>query len=140
MAYSEFEQAEALVALALNRYDYEKTSAELGISVKTLRRWDKCAPKKGVFELLERAIEQLLMRIPEKMSGEEWGIALGILLDKWLLLQGQPTARTESIAKQISQLTDDEYRAAIAEAERILAESTGGSLPAGQPEEPEGTG
>src|SRR5512138_1877724 len=98
--YSETEVAEALIKLAVNKYDYKKTAQATGISVRTLRRWDKLAPKKGVPDLLERAIERLLMVIPSDFNGSNWAITLGILLDKWLLMSGKPTSRAENITRK----------------------------------------
>ncbi|GAB4514055.1 MAG: hypothetical protein Kow0047_25800 [Anaerolineae bacterium] len=140
MAYSDAEKAEALIRLALNNYNYQRTSEETGISVMTLRRWNKTVPKKGVAELLERAVERLLMAIPEDLSGRDWALALGILLDKWLLAQGQPTARSESVLRQVRDLSDDQYYAVIAEAERILAEAAGCGVVEGGVEQPDGAG
>ena len=122
--YSEAEQAEALVRLAVNRYDYAKTAEQTGISTVTLRRWNKVVPKKSVPALLERAIERLLMAVPEKLSGDTWAITLGILLDKWLLVQGQATSRTE-LMRVLRVESEDELSAVIREAERILTESGG---------------
>ena len=129
MAYKRYSDAfvtEALIKLAVNRYDYEATSAELGVPARTLRRWDKNVLKKGVPELLERAIERMLMVIPTEWKGNQWAIALGILLDKWLLAQGMPTARMENIITRLAELKPDEYGDVIAEAERILATASGG--------------
>ena len=127
MAYSDGEKAEALIRLAVNRYDFDKTAKETKISAKTIRRWDKSVPKKSVSDLLDRAITRLLMSIPQTMTGQEWAIALGILLDKWLLTQGEPTARTESIERRVSELTDDEYEELLAESRRILDRGRGSS-------------
>ena len=120
MAYSDSERAEAIVRLAVNKYNYDKTSEQLNIPARTLRRWDKSVPKKGVEDLLERAIQRLLMVIPENMSGHDWSITLGILLDKWLLLQGEPTERTENLLKTFGALTDDERQSVIHEAQEIV--------------------
>lgn len=121
MAYSDGEIAEAMIRLAINKYDFYTTSNQTGISVKTLRRWDKNAPKKSVAELLDRAIERLLSVIPKDMNGNEWSIAVGILLDKWLILQGEPTSRNETITNKLDNLDADEYERVIAEAENIIA-------------------
>lgn len=107
-SYSDAFRSEAVIRLALNRYDYQKTAAEFDIPARTLRNWEKSFPKKGVSELLDRAVVQLLSNIPEFKRGSDWAIALGILLDKWLLLQGQPTDRKEMIFREIEQMTDDE--------------------------------
>ena len=101
--YSDHEKAEAIIRLAVNKYDYKKTAEQSNISERTLRRWDKVAIKKGVPDLLERAIQRL-----------------GILMDKWLLLQGEPTERTENLLKTFGALTDDERQAVIHEAQEII--------------------
>lgn len=124
MAYSDAERTEALVKLAVNRYNYKLTAEQTGVTVRTLRNWENNYPKKTVPLLLNRAIERLLMVIPEKWDGNEWAIALGILMDKWLLLQGEPTSRAESVFKTIEEMSDSERDAVITEAERILAEAT----------------
>lgn len=121
MAYSDQEIAEAMVKLAVNKYDFDKTAKDTGISVRTLRRWDKNAPKKGVSELLERAIERILMVIPENMSGKDWAVALGILLDKYQLLRGQPTSRVEAVMRYLESLPDEE----LDELERQFTEAAG---------------
>lgn len=125
MAYSDGEKAEALIRLAVNKYDYDLTAEQTGISAKQIRRWDKLVPKNGVADLLERAISRMLMAIPAEMRGNDWAIALGILLDKWLLIQGEPTSRTESIERRLGDLPASELDSVIAEAERIIAEAAG---------------
>lgn len=126
MAYSDAEITEAMIRLAVNKYDYKLTASQLGISEKTLRRWDKNVTKKGVPDLLDRAIERMLMVIPEKWNGQDWAIALGIMIDKWLLMQGEPTSRTETIARHFGNLSADELNDVLAEADRILEETASG--------------
>lgn len=126
MAYSDAEIAEALVKLAVNKYAFQITADEVGVPVQTLRRWNKKVPKKGVGDLLERAIQRLLMVIPDNMSGRDWAITLGILLDKWLLLQGEPTERTENLYNVFGALTDDERQAVIAEAQETIGRFSAG--------------
>ena len=116
-SYSEAEIGEALIKLAINKYDYDKTANDTGVSVKTLRRWDKDAPKKGIPELLERTIERMLMVIPEKWNGQDWAIALGILIDKWQLIRGEPTSRAETIWKVLETMPDDELDELLTEFE-----------------------
>ena len=118
MAYSDGEVAEALVRLAVNKYDYKLTSDQPGIPARTLRRWDKRVPKKGIQDLLDRAISRLLMAVPADMSGHDWAITLGILLDKWLLLQGKATSRVETLFGALEQIGDDELDKLIAEFEQ----------------------
>lgn len=121
MAYSDIEVTEAMVKLAVNKGDYDKTAKDTGVSERTLKRWAKMAPKKGVPELLERAIERMLMVIPSNMSGHDWAIALGILMDKWLLIQGEPTERKENIISDFKTLSEDERRAIVDDAKRIIS-------------------
>lgn len=129
MAYSDAFKTESIIRLATNKYDYQKTADQIGIPVRTLRNWEKSFPKKGVPELLERAIERMLMVIPKDMTGHDWAVAMGILMDKWLLLHGEPTQRTENIMQTFGELTEDERRAVVEEAQQIIAEfSTSGSF------------
>ena len=123
--YSDAERTEALIRLASNRYDFDKTAEETGITARTLRNWEKDFPKKNVPELLERAIERMLMHIPTTWSGNEWSIALGILMDKWLLVHGKATERSENITGFLENMPDDDRQRVIAEAERILAAAAG---------------
>lgn len=126
MAYSDGEKAAALIRLAVYKYDYAKTEEETGINQKTLRRWDKNAAKNGsVSELLERAVQRLLIAIPENMPGKDWALTIAILIDKLQLVQGKPTDRRESILKGMRDMPEDERDAIIREAEQILAETMG---------------
>lgn len=127
MSYSDAEKNSALIRLAANKYNFQKTSDETGIQIRTLRNWEKNYPKKGITELLDHAIAYLLANIPEFKRGSDWAIALGILIDKWLIIQGEPTQRTENLLRGFGNLTDDERTAVIDEANRILAEAIGGS-------------
>jgi hypothetical protein len=125
MAYSDAEVGEALVRLAVNKYDFALTATQTGVSESALKRWAKSEPKKGVAELLERTIERMLMVIPDKWEGRDWAIALGILLDKWLLVNGKATTRAD-INAMFGGLSESERAAVIAETERILATATSG--------------
>lgn len=113
--YSEAEQTESIIRLATNRYDYKTTSEQLGISIPTLRRWNKVVPKKTVPELLDRAISRMLMVIPDKWDGNSWAIALGILMDKWLLLQGKATSRVANLVEGLEKLDDAELDQLVSE-------------------------
>ena len=125
--YTDAERAEALIKLAVNKHNIRQTAKELDIPVSTLRRWATTGTKKGVFPLLERAIERMLMVIPEKWSGNEWAIALGILIDKFQLMQGEPTSRTEQLFKTYEALTEDERAYVSAEARRLIEEVGSGN-------------
>ncbi len=127
MAYSDAERTEALILLAINKYDFKKTSKELGMTVKSLRAWEKKYPKKGVPELLERAIQRMLMHIPPDMKARDWAISLGILMDKWLLGQGLATSRSENILGFLENMPEEDRLKVIDEAERILAARASGS-------------
>lgn len=126
MSYSDGEKAAALIRLAVNKYDYEKTAAETGINKKTLGRWDKTVSKNGnVQGLLERAIQRLLEAVPETLSGKDWALTVAILIDKLQLVQGEPTDRRENVLRSIGSMNDDERDAVIREAEQILARTVG---------------
>lgn len=120
--------------MAVNKYNYKMTASDLGIPEMTLRRWDKNKNVvKNVPELLERAIQRLLMVIPEKWDGNSWAIALGILIDKWQLIRGEPTNRTENIFTVLQNMTDDELTSLQTEfqaaASRQLTHTTGTDTP-----------
>jgi hypothetical protein len=134
MAYSDAFVTECMIRLAVNKYDFDKTAEQMGVTARSLRNWEKSFPKKGVPELLCRAIERLLSVIPEKWDGHDWAVSLGILMDKWLLLQGEATNRTESIVRGLKDVTTDERDAIIKEAERILTETMGRSSAPGESE------
>ena len=97
----------------------------MGVTARTLQRWDKDVAKKGVPHLLDRAIERMLMVIPDNWTGTNWGITLGILIDKRQLLSGEPTERTENIFTQLQKLPDDELNDLISQFEQ--AAISGGS-------------
>jgi len=121
VVYEPSERAEAIIRLAVNKYDYGKTATELGVNPKTLRRWEKDVPALGIEEYLERAISRLLLIIPTKWNGKDWGIAIGILMDKWLLIQGAPTSRVESVVKSFETLEEEERNAVVERARQIIA-------------------
>lgn len=131
MAYSDAEVAEALIKLAVNKYDFNKTAKETGYPPQTLRRWNKNVPKKGVGDLLERAVERMLLHIPTDWSGSNWAIAVGILIDKWLLMQGEPTSRTETVMRDVAALAPSERDELIAEARAIIERAKGRAAGAG---------
>lgn len=133
MAYSDAERTEALVRLAINNYDYTKTADETGISHQTLRNWDAQFGTVAIPDLLDRAIKKLLAAVPENMPAKEWAIAYGILMDKWLLIQGEPTSRTETNVFSRLGLDDPEFANDIErEMEKILSEAGSGSADPGE--------
>lgn len=126
--HSEYEQAAGLILLATNQNDYEMTASQLGVSVDTLLYWQKkSSDKKAALPvLLEEAIKKMLDMMPDKWTGNAWAVAFGIMMDKWLLVNGQPTQRTESttILSDIDNLSDNEKEDILAEAERIIRTAT----------------
>jgi hypothetical protein len=133
MAYSDTVVGEALIRLAVNKYDFDKTAKETGFPAQTLRRWNKNVPKKGVGDLLERAIERMLMHIPTDWSGSNWAIAIGILMDKWLLMQGEPTSRTETIGREVAAMNPTEKDELIVEVKDIIARAKSRANGSGSP-------
>ena len=123
MAYSDGFKTEAMIRLAINHFDYALTAEQMGCTVRTLRNWEKNFPKNNVTDLLDRAIVRMLSIIPKDMSGHDWGVALGILMDKWLLLQGEATSRHENINTVLDNLSESDYENVVAEAERIIADA-----------------
>lgn len=122
--YTDAEKAEVIIKLAINHYNYQRTSDETGIPWRTLRRWASNAPSKpGIMALLERALERVLMQVPDDMGGRDWAIALGILMDKWLLSQNKATARSELVTKKLGGLSGPELDELLDEAESILSEA-----------------
>jgi len=126
--YSDTQVTEALITLALCKYDYELASKKTGISTKQLRRWNESRRPRTVPELLEWAIAQVLMRVPENWDGRDWAVAVGILLDKWLLLKGQATERSEMLVREVTLMTEAERMELFAEANRILERAARGSV------------
>jgi hypothetical protein len=140
VAYSPEFKASALIRLAENGHDIDGTAAEVGCSPDSLRRWaagkslQMSATKKAEFaniakltvaDYLEQAVKQMLDNIPATMKGNDWAVAIGILLDKWLLLNDQATERVETLHRWLEELPEDAKSTIIEEAERVLAESYG---------------
>jgi transposase-like protein len=145
MAYDKEFKARALIRLAENRNDYEATAAEMGCSPRSLRHWangnrieKKSAksaevPQKSaenakdeltVADYLEQAVKHMLKNPPSELKGDDWAITVGVLMDKWLLVKGQPTERTETISRLLDQLPEHERDYVYEEAERIVAEAS----------------
>jgi len=123
MAYTEAEKTKALTLLYANGYNYEKTAEITGITKMTLYNWEKEGgiQKKGIPEMLEDAIIAMLSMMPDKWNGNSWSVALGIMMDKYLLMRGEATSRSETVTTKIQGLAESmepEMR------EQILAEAT----------------
>lgn len=129
--HNEFEQAAGLILLAQNGNDYEATAKQIGVSIDTLLYWQKKSSdkKEALPILLEAAIKKMLDMMPDKWTGNSWAVAFGIMMDKWLLVNGQPTARTENttLISDLDNLTEKEKDDVLIEAERIIREAIGSS-------------
>lgn len=105
--YSDSDKAAALAALDANGGDVSHTARQLGVPRKTLSEWARGrgvsedvpgmrAGKRGeLTERLESVAHAILDALPGSLAGAQphhLATALGIVLDKRQLLQGQPTA------------------------------------------------
>jgi len=128
--HDEFERMAGVILLAKNGNDATKTAEQLGIHESTLFRWvaESESKKEAIPILLENAIRKLLEMMPDKWTGNTWAVAFGILMDKWLLVNGQPTQRTENttMISELDNLSDKEKDSVLAEAERIIREAVSG--------------
>lgn len=123
--YSDFERAAGVLLLATNKQNYTLTADMLGVSEQTIRNWEKESLSKNVAipVMLEMAIKKLLEMMPDKWSGNSWAVAFGIMMDKWLLVNGQPTQRTETLFSELDNLPEEEKNNVVREAERIITDA-----------------
>ena len=134
MAYSDREKETALILLAHYENDYERTSEETGIAVRTLSRWVSArkAHKKQADDTIEGLLEELIYKVlrnfPDAVNAKDAGVVLGILIDKWLLLRGQPTERVATILEGFTNLEQDEKDAVIREAQEIIRGARSGDI------------
>ena len=147
--YPAEKRAQTLATLAVNGGDAVKTARKEKVGLRTVYRWQQQGPDylkdKHVSELLEGVVKGLLVNSPDPSEAnlKDWGIALGILLDKWMILGGNPTKRVEnvSIDGRVIQLSDREYNEALIQAQRILElEDSGGEDTEGIVGAPDGEG
>lgn len=124
--HSDYEKAAGVLLLSINQNDYAKTAEMLGVTSVTIHNWEKetLSKKLAIPQMIEIAIHKLLENMPTTWTGNSWAVAFGIMMDKWLLVNGQPTERKESILANVDELPEDKKDAVIAEAERIIAEAT----------------
>lgn len=97
MAYSDAKRASTLTLLATYKNDFKRTAKESGVPIRTVRDWATNRPKKSIADLLDVALVQMFDYMPTEWKAKDWSIALGIMFDKWLLMQGEATERTEHI-------------------------------------------
>lgn len=126
--HSDFERAAGIILLGVNKQNYEKTAEMLGVSEQTIRNWEKESLTKNLAipMMLEMTIKKLLEMMPTTWSGNSWAVAFGILMDKWLLVNGQPTQRTETFIGDLDNLSDREKEDVLREAERIINDAISG--------------
>src|SRR3990172_5333460 len=86
--HSDFERAAGVMLLAANNNNYETTAKQLNVTPETIHNWEKesLSKKEAIPVMLENALRKLLEMMPTTWSGNTWSIALGILMDKWLLV------------------------------------------------------
>lgn len=124
--YDEWTRIEGIIRCAATGNDYDKVGAEMGIPPGTLRSWmARKSPYKSftVGLALDRALKQILIKLPAEMNARDWAVAVGILTDKWLLMQGQPTSRTEDITHMLGTLPHEGMEEVLEEAQRIIDEA-----------------
>lgn len=127
--YSDDDRATGIALLQANSGNLSRTAKQLGVPRKTLAGWatvaqdenqpapvellalrqQKKALLAGSFRDLAAEIAGVLRTKLGSMSGRDLAIALGILTDKWQLLEGGPTQRTESYTPD-PQLMKELYR------------------------------
>ena len=129
MAYSDAKRASTLILLATYKNNFRRTSKESGVPVGTIREWSKNRPKKSIADLLESALVQMFEYMPKKWDAKDWSIALGIMFDKWLLMQGEATERTEHIGDY--RLTEPEKELVGQRARAIISGLGDGSAGSG---------
>jgi len=117
----------ALELLIETKNNYEYVEKQTGVSIRTLKRWNtkrsntlfKTANEGQISELLTARIKTMIEDEPDtNKSG--WAMAIGIFIDKMLLLEGKPTSRRESLNKVVDEASDQEMDEMIAEAEAII--------------------
>lgn len=129
MAYRKIKKSDVQTTLQLleeNDRDFTKTAEATGIHERTIRRWDQErqieALGQDIPEMLEQVIKNMLSNPPDFNNGQGWGIAVGILIDKLLLVKGKATSRHETVSK-IQNMTDEEYFKAMEDAEQLLSKA-----------------
>lgn len=95
-------------------------------------RWYQENADVTVPEMLEAAIKWTLQHAPTNFDPRQWAIAMGVLMDKWLLINNKPTQRLESILSGVlpEGMTQKDVDAVIREAQSILdaGQTAGGGV------------
>lgn len=77
---------------------------------------------------IETELEKILGRmeaVRDKADYKTLAIAFGILADKYQLIRGAPTSRTERVTKNLEDASDDDLERIIAQAEKMAEEALG---------------
>ena len=107
--YTEEQRRIALARLAVNDGDYDKTAEETGVTARSLRRWAGVEEKPSIPELLEIVLADLLTTGPsESIHPKTWADTVSVLIDKWLVINEQPTSRIETLFQTMETLADDD--------------------------------
>lgn len=151
--YSDAFRAAALAALDANGGNVKRTARELGIPYRTLAEWvagrnpvsaeDRAQKRVELADAVEHACDALTHGIVAavkagKASVQEMAVALGISVEKLLLLRNQPT----SIHRDEKAATIDLSRLSVADLEALLAiqrkaEGRPPELHSGDPDNPD---
>jgi hypothetical protein len=132
--YTDEDRSTALVVLAANGGNIERTARELGIPRTTLQRWDQgtahpeaaanAAPKKeALANLLEGLVYDALGVLPGNLASanaRQLMTIAAVAVDKMLLLRGLPTQINQH---DLSALSDDDLDRELAAAETALAQA-----------------
>ena len=118
----------ALELLIETKNSYEFVEKQTGVSIRTLKRWNQ-KRSNALFKMNDDSVEittLLKSRIKSMIEDEPdtnksgWAMAIGIFVDKMLLLEGKPTSRRENLSKVVDEASDQEMDEMIAEAEAII--------------------
>jgi len=80
---------------------------------------------------IETELERILgamEKVREKADYKSLAIAFGILADKYQLIRGAPTSRTERVTKELQEASDDDLERIIAQAEKMAADALDDSI------------
>jgi len=119
--YSPDEKAQTLAVLEANRGNVKHTGLNLDIPRSTVSLWKHSEQPPEIIELKEQKKAELadsllelaakiVHAIPAKLGDapvDKLATALGITIDKWLLITGQATSRNEHNVRQLPPLPDD---------------------------------
>lgn len=88
--YADAYKSAVITLLIKNRLNFRKTSDQTGLDISTLKVWMNEERENGfnIREELENTAYLLLSEVPEMKNGRDWATALGIVLDKLIILYG----------------------------------------------------